>query len=98
MDQDAHMRRIIDNLSSDLSNLSSETKRKFAPVKEVNNYFLLINDILINQIIIQAFEACLLKLRQINSLKINLYKSKTKNKIKFFLYYETIFKNKNSYV
>jgi hypothetical protein len=45
MDQDAHMRRIIDNLSSDLSNLSSETKRKFAPVKEVyNNFFLLIND------------------------------------------------------
>ncbi len=35
MDQDAHMRRIIDNLSSDLNNLSSETKRKFAPVKEV---------------------------------------------------------------
>ena len=84
MDQDAHMRRIIDNLSSDLSNLSSETKRKFAPVKEVNNYFLLINDILINQIIIQACEACLLKLRQINSLKINLYKSKTKNKLIFF--------------
>lgn len=57
MDQDAHMRRIIDNLSSDLNNLSSETKRKFAPVKE-------------------ASEACLLKLRQINSLKTNLYKSK----------------------
>ena len=37
MDQDAHMRRIIDNLSSDLNNLSSETKRKFASVKEVNH-------------------------------------------------------------
>ena len=57
MDQDAHMRRIIDNLSSDLNNLSSESKRKFAPVKE-------------------ACEASLLKLRQINSLKTNLYKSK----------------------
>lgn len=30
------MRRIIDNLSTDLNNLSSETKRKFASVKEVN--------------------------------------------------------------
>lgn len=56
MDQDAHMRRIIDNLSTDLNNLSSETKRKFASVKE-------------------ASEACLLKLRQINSLKVNLYKT-----------------------
>lgn len=35
MDQDAHMRRIIENLSSDLNNLSSESKRKFSSVKEV---------------------------------------------------------------
>ena len=41
MDQDAHMRRIIDNLSSDLNNLSSETKRKFSPVKEVLIFFLI---------------------------------------------------------
>ena len=54
--QDVQMRRIIDNLSTDLNNLSSETKRKFASVKE-------------------ASEACLLKLRVINNLKSNLYKS-----------------------
>ena len=42
MDQDAHMRRIIDNLSSDLNNLSSETKRKFASVKEVKNEFFVV--------------------------------------------------------
>lgn len=58
MDQDAHMKRIIDNLSTDLNNLSSETKRKFGSVKE-------------------ASEASLLKLRQINSLKTNLYKGKS---------------------
>lgn len=41
MDQDAHMKRIIENLSSDLSNLSSETKRKFASVKEASEGCLL---------------------------------------------------------
>ena len=56
MDQDAHMRRIIDNFSSDLNNLSSESKKKFPQVKE-------------------SCEASLLKLRQINSLKINLFKA-----------------------
>jgi hypothetical protein len=37
IDQDNQMRRIIDSLSSDLNNLSSETKRKFSSVKEVIN-------------------------------------------------------------
>ncbi len=40
MEQDAQMRRAIDNLSSDLNNLSSETKRKFANVKEVITFLL----------------------------------------------------------
>ncbi len=30
------MRRVIDNLSVDLNSLSSESKRKFTPVKEVS--------------------------------------------------------------
>ncbi|CAF0712027.1 unnamed protein product [Brachionus calyciflorus] len=41
MDQDAHMKRIIENLSSDLNTLSSETKRKFASVKDASEGCLL---------------------------------------------------------
>jgi hypothetical protein len=77
--QDAQMRRIIDNLSTDLNNLSSETKRKFASVKEVCLQLpISIRSIIFPTLydISKASEACLLKLRVINNLKGNLYKSK----------------------